>query len=224
MTLDYIIPAKTNSERVPNKNFREFVDGKSLVDLVVEKLIAAGADRRRIHLSSESERIAGPVVKRHGINFLKRSSGLCDNSVPLTTWMRTICGQVAGESDIAWCQVCDPMFDSYEDCLQSWRSVRISHDSLVVCRPWRGYLMTEHGQPIGWSFGEHHTPSQRLPEFCTMPFTLSILTREAIAATGYHVGKKPYWYSASGRHVDIDDEFDFAVASAMASHNAKHPA
>ena len=80
-----------------------------------------------------------PTVHRWGVNFLERSSDLCANEVPLTKWIRSITAQVPGESDIAWCQVCDPLFDEYAECLEKWSQLsRTQYDSLVVCYPWRG--------------------------------------------------------------------------------------
>ena len=37
--LKVAIPLKTNSERVPNKNLRPFVDGKSLFDIKAKQLL-----------------------------------------------------------------------------------------------------------------------------------------------------------------------------------------
>ena len=213
MDIDFIIPAKTSSQRVPNKNWRPFRGEDSLVDLVIEKLLNCGVDAERIHISCECEQTALPTAHRWGVNFLKRSSDLFANEVPLTKWIRSITAQVPGESDIAWCQVCDPLFDEYAECLEKWSQLsRTQYDSLVVCYPWRGYLMTAEGQPIGWSFGEHHTPSQKLPEFRTMPFTLSLLTRQAIERTGYHVGARPFWYVSRSEHVDVDSVADYCIA------------
>ena len=213
MDIDFIIPAKTSSERVPNKNWRPFHKHHSLVDLVIAKLLAAGAPPDRIHVSCEDAAIAWPVCERWGVNLIPRTRDLCDNEVPLTDWVRGITCGVPGDSDVAWCQVCDPLFDEYAECLDKWKTIdRAKHDSLVVCYPWRGYLMSESCQPIGWSFGEHHTPSQRLPEFRTMPFTFSLLTRKAIERTGYHVGARPLWHLSRGPHVDIDTKADFEMA------------
>ena len=217
----FVIPAKTGSERVANKNWRPFVDGKCLVELTIEKLLAAGVDPLNVFVSCEDEATALPVCERWRVHLILRNPELCGNEVPLTRWIREITAQVPGHSDIGWAQVCDPLFDNYKQALWWWSLLdRMDYDSLVVCRSWRGYLMTEQGQPIGWSFGEHHTPSPQLPLFRTMPFTFSILTRKAIEATGYHVGRRPFWLEVPGMHVDIDTEDDFRLAQ-MAVENAK---
>tara|TARA_R110002110_G_scaffold22933_11_gene88261 strand:- start:3869 stop:4537 length:669 start_codon:yes stop_codon:yes gene_type:complete len=221
--MKYVIPAKATSSRVTNKNWRTFHADESLVDITIGKLIRAGVDPLDIFLSCESEQTATPTVEQWGIRFLLRPKSLCANEVPLTKWIRSISDQAdpGGDEDIAWCQVCDPLFDRYAECFNKWSHIRADHDSLVVSYPWRGYLMTDTGQPIGWSFGEHHTPSQSLPQFQTMPFTLSILSTQAINATGYHVGRSPFWYHSGEQHIDIDTEQDFKIAQILYAETLK---
>ena len=214
-SLNFIIPAKTNSLRVKNKNWREFAFGKSLVDITLDKILDCGIDKRNIFISCEDNNKEQYCSSR-GVNFLLRDNQLCDNDLSLQTWMRKICDQVRGEGDIAWSQVCDPLFDDFKDCLGLWDRVKQSgHDSLTVCYAHKMYLMDYESRPIGWSFGSHHTKSQDLPIFRTMPFTLSLLTRDSISQNGYHIGSNPYWYESSCRHIDIDTEEDFRLAQIM---------
>ena len=222
--LVFIIPAKQDSTRVPRKNWREFCDGKCLVDITLQKIRKAGAGAGdgagagKIYLTSELCSESLDWCEKNRVTLLPRSPDLSDNSVPIQQWMRSICVQIPGDSEIAWCQVCDPFFDEHEKCLSKWREIRNlqqgrQFDSLVVANRWRGYLMTSGGCPVGWSFGSHHTPSQLLPQWLTMPFTFSVLTRAAIEQTGYHVGSKPFWFVNDGFSVDIDtmDDFEFAA-------------
>lgn len=218
--MQVIIPAKACSERVKRKNFREFTpNGRSLVDLTIGKLLAAGMRPDSIWLSCEDRSIALEYCDRYCINWHLRPEHLCGNSVPLTTWMREIVGfvwrEMGGQCEIAWAQVCDPFFDDYSECFSRWEHLdRSVYDSLVVCHPWRGYLLDFNKKPVGWGFGEFHTPSQRLPYWYTMPFTLSLLTPQAIERTSYHVGASPYWHVSRGEQpaIDIDTEQDFRIA------------
>ena len=214
MSIDFIIPAKRRSTRTINKNWRPFDGDKCLVDIVVDKLQAVGVSN--IYLSTEPGREAERFCRSRGLTLLPRDSGLSDNSTPIPFWIRSIVSQLpSATSDIVWCQVCDPLFNSYSECLQQWPEVRKQHDSLVVCYPWRGYLMNDSYQPVGWSFGMHHTPSQQLPRWTTMPFTFSLLTRQAVEDTGYHVGRKPFWVEMDTHSIDIDTEQDFEAAQAI---------
>tara|TARA_R110002020_G_scaffold301461_1_gene516921 strand:- start:328 stop:999 length:672 start_codon:yes stop_codon:yes gene_type:complete len=210
--LNFIIPAKTNSSRVKNKNWRDFAFHKSLVDITLDKILSCGVDKKNIFISCEDIDKKQYCDKR-GVNFLLRDALLCDNDLSLQDWIWQICDQIKDNKDIAWCQVCDPLFDDFKDCLSLWEPVKQKgHDSLVVCYPHKMYLMDSDSRPIGWSFGSHHTKSQDLPIFRTMPFTLSVLTRDSIGQNGYHVGSNPYWYESHGRHIDIDTEGDFRLA------------
>ena len=72
-----IIPAKDNSLRIPHKNYIPFYDGKSLVDITIEKLLAAFSPED-IYLSCENEKRKS-VCDKWGINFLNREAALTDN-------------------------------------------------------------------------------------------------------------------------------------------------
>jgi N-acylneuraminate cytidylyltransferase len=213
MEIDFIIPAKTSSMRIPMKNWREFHDGRCLVDITIEGLLGAGVDKSRIHVSCESHQTANPVCEKHGVNLLLRGEALCRNDFPVTDWMRAICSQVPGNSDIAWCQVCDPLFDEQQEFIDGWAlAKKQGHDSRCVVYPRHTYLMGVDHEPIGWQFGEYHTPSQDLPQTYQFPFTMSILTRRAVARYGYHIGGKPSWFHSLCPGIDIDYELDFEIA------------
>lgn len=214
MDIDYIIPAKASSTRVPNKNWLEFHEGSYLVEITISKLLRAGADPKRIYVSCEDSK-KKPVCDSWNVNFLLRDSHLAHNETPVTDWIRSTVRQVPGQSDIAWCQVCDPLFDEHATVLDTWKLKRSTCDSICVVHPTKQYLMDRDFNPIGWQFGHHHKISQNLPQMYLMPFTMSILKREAIAATGYHVGVKPHFYISDGATIDIDTETDFRVAQLM---------
>lgn len=208
-----IVPAKLSSIRVPNKNYREFYNGKSLVELVVEKLKNAGLTE--IYLSCEVDTVS-TLAERLGIKFVKREQSLCSNDCPIPDYIRGIvneCCQTADE--VLWAQVCDPMFDDYCGFINTWEKRKENYDSSVVIYPRKAYFLDQNHQPVGFGFGSWHIKSQSLPTHYQLPFTASILKKEAIESTGYFVGKKPLWYEASGMMVDIDTEEDFAIAGAM---------
>lgn len=222
-----IVPAKATSQRVPNKNYRPFVDGKSLVDLTLEKL-TVGLPGDRIWLSCEDES-KREVAERHGVQFHLRCQRLTYNGTPIPDYIRGISWDVwkkSGKSglnqpDIAWCQVIDPLFDEYEAAIRQWLHMRELYDSLVVVRRRTEYLLDHEYQPIGFGFDRRHVPSQKLRPYHQLPFVLSILSPAALADTGYFVGLHPCWFVADGRGVDIDTEEDFAFAAQLVKWRAE---
>ena len=124
--------------------------------------------------------------------------------------------QVPGNDDVMWCQVTDPTFQDYEQCLNVWKQLdRKDYDSLVVVYPFKHFLLDENHRPMGFGFGPWHKISQFIPTMYRLNFTLSIFTREAINKVNYYVGERPYWYEAANHTVDIDTESDWEMASML---------
>ena len=224
-----IVPVKDSSIRVPSKNFKEFHGDKSLFDLTVCKLLKI-LSPDDIYMSCENEERQA-LSDKWGINFLLRDPHLADNDTPFYSVFNGVSDQVAGDDDIAWCQVIDPMFDSYSECFDIWnngnetlecgawckKDIKKNHDSLVVVYPHKDYYLDSSYQPEGFGFGRLHKKSQSLPVKYQLTFTLSILTRESIKQCGYYVGAKPFWYHASNPRIDIDTEQDFELAQIIYS-------
>lgn len=222
-----VIPAKANSTRVINKNWRPF-DGKdSLVDVKITQLRKAGFKAKDIYVSSDDYRGLLQVKQRHSVQILRRSPDLCDNSASLQQLMRSTKEQMPPTGTIAWCQVTSPSFNEYVGCLEAWALHQHDHDSLCVAFPTSPYRLTPNKQtyqPTGWSFGSHHRSSQDLGPSYSMPFAFSILTEQCIRKHGYYIGAKPYWYLAKESHIDIDTVDDFFDASAVyASRKSRSP-
>lgn len=211
-----IIPAKVSSIRVANKNWRPFYEGKSLVEITVDKLKMSGVAASDIFVSCEDLEKRN-LVEAWGCRFLPRSRRFCENDCPITNWIRNTFFQL-DESEVGWAQVCDPFFDDYGKCFELWKSSRGKFDSLCCVYPKKEYLLDSSKSPIGWQFGEYHTPSQSLPTFYRFPFTFSILTSGSVARTGYHIGTAPYWFECESRGIDIDTERDFELASILYPH------
>lgn len=213
--LKALVPVKSISKRVPNKNFRSFYGSLTLTDITVRKLLE-NLPPEDIYLSTDSDFQGQGYAEQYGINFLPRQLYLTSNGTPITEVIRSLAGQVPGDDDIALCMVCDPLFDRHEDVFRTWNQARQDgFDSLSVLQEKKEYLLDSDFNPIGFGFGEDHVPSQRLPSLYRLNFALSILTRDSIDRTGYHVGNNPYWYTDKGPSLDIDTPWDFEAARAV---------
>ena len=61
-----IIPAKCNSSRVFDKNWREFYEGESLVEIKISQLIDSGLNSDDIHVFCEDESKKNLIEKKWG--------------------------------------------------------------------------------------------------------------------------------------------------------------
>lgn len=209
--MKYVIPAKRSSNRVPNKNYRHFARGKSLLDILVPKLTRIAADPADVYLSSEDE-VARELGDKYGASFLPRPRHLTENSYPFQSVVNEVCKQVPGDDDVMWCHATDPFFDEHEAVLKVWESRDPSAaDSIVVVYPMAEYLLDANFNPLGFGFGSWHRPSQELPTFYQLGFTCSIMTRHVATTLGL-VGARPMWHRATNLTIDIDTQaqFDFA--------------
>lgn len=79
-----IVPAKRQSRRVPDKNFRPFYKGLSLVELKVLSLQGAGIST--IKISSDDPRAEG-IAQRRNVSFEERPPQLCGDFVTISEWL-----------------------------------------------------------------------------------------------------------------------------------------
>tara|TARA_Y100000592_G_scaffold13595_1_gene19175 strand:+ start:5677 stop:6336 length:660 start_codon:yes stop_codon:yes gene_type:complete len=214
-----IIPAKDNSARIAHKNFKNFYNGQSLVDLTIQKLLEV-MDAQDIYLSCENKQ-KEKICSRWGVNFLHRDNHLTKNSVSSKNLLNGIVDQVPGDDDIAWCCVIEPFFNSYGECIKKWNDVNSEHDSLSVVYPKKRFILDSNYSPQGFGFGPWHKVSQLLPVCYELSFSLAILKRSCIRDIGYYLGANPYWYHAKGIHIDIDTNEDFELAQCVYRHYSK---
>lgn len=72
-----LIPARSGSKRLRNKNLLKFANDKNLVELAIEKALKV-FEKETIYLSTDSEAIA-LIGDTYGINVFKRSKVLSDD-------------------------------------------------------------------------------------------------------------------------------------------------
>ena len=208
-----IVPVKKLSTRVPNKNFRPFYGDPSLFDLKMTSLLAA-VDKSDIYVSGDSEDIR-EHADRYGANFLLRDSYFAKNETPMSEVIVHLTDRLPGEDDVMWVHVTEPFFSDFSKCIGVWNDVSRDHDSLVVVKPQRNYMLDERGEPMNFGFGHWHRPSQNLPKWYVLPFSLHILPRRVIRSYSYYIGRKPYLYEFDNFVFDIDTEQDFEQARSI---------
>ncbi len=214
--LKVVIPLKTNSDRVPNKNLRPFVDGKSLFDIKAEQLLKI-FNPKDVYVSSENPDIE-LIVKKYGFNFLLRDINLTPNSAPWSDVIKEAVNAVDDTSDIMWVQVTQPLFNEFENVLKTWNENYNNIDSLAVVQKLRHHILNEYGMPVNFNFGYWHKISQDLPSYYFVTWACFCMKREMLKQCYYNIGKKPYLYNTDAPLVDIDTLDDFEIASLVYKH------
>lgn len=206
-----IIPVKKSSKRVLDKNFRPFYQGLSLFDLKVQSLLKT-IDASEVYVSSENEEVK-QYACQYGLNFMLRDPYYAKNETPMAEVVPHIVNQVPGDDDILWVQVTEPFFDRFDAAIKKWEEIKHEYDSLIVVKPFQGYMLNSVGEPLNFGFGHWHKYSQMLPIWNILIFSFHILPRETVKKCSYFVGAKPFLYQYNAISFDIDSEEDFQQAS-----------
>lgn len=210
-----VIPLKTNSERVPNKNLRTFIGEDSLFDVKAKQLIKCFKPSD-VLVSSENKEVE-KLCDKYGFNFHLRDVSLTKSNARENQIVQTLIEAVGDkECDIMWVQVTQPLFKEFSEIIDKWNEiVNEGYDSLTVVKRARHHLLDEKGNPVNFNFGYWHKISQDLPKLFEVTWSAFIMSREMLNQAYYQIGRNPYLYETNAPLVDIDNLSDFEVAKIL---------
>ena len=222
--MKFILPAKTNSSRVLDKNWRKFHDGKCLVEIKIEQLIEAGASPEDIYVFCENGGFS-PLVKRHSANFVLRRSETTQDAMHWSDVITELVSEIdcPVEESVAWVHVCTPLFDGqdYQSVIHMWETMqgpfweKGKYDSLITVKPFKEFVLDDCGKPVNFSFGRWHEWSQDLPQWFTLESPIHIMKKGTYLRCNYYIGEKPYLYVVKTPSVDIDTPEEFQLAQEL---------
>lgn len=210
-----VIPLKTNSERVPNKNLREFYNEKSLFDVKAQQLLKV-FNSEDILVSSENPAVKD-LTDKYGFNFHLRDIELTKSTAKENQIVKTLTDALDDkECDVMWVQVTQPLFNEFKEILNIWNTIdHKKYDSLAVVKKQRHHLLDEKGNPVNFNFGYWHKISQDLPALYEVTWSAFIMSREMLNQAYYQIGRNPYLYVTDAPLIDIDNLSDFEIASLL---------
>lgn len=213
-----VVPVKTISERVESKNFREFHNGKSLFDLLIEKLIDSKVFDE-IYVSSNSKKLQDKTSEL-GIKYIFRDDKFCNNSIPWSDVVAHVAESIPEDptSTLAWCHTTSPTFNRYKDAVKKYLELKDkgTHDGLMTVEKSSEFILSEKLQPLNFAWGPWHKYSQYLESYYYMSNTLFISSIKIMIEHKYMVSKNPYLYKLKPyESIDIDNEYDFELAKIL---------
>jgi CMP-N-acetylneuraminic acid synthetase len=209
-----IIPAKGHSSRVPEKNFRPFYQGQSLLEIKISQCQQSGAFDA-IYVSSDDER-AAEIAKRLGVNFVLRDAKLCQDATP---WYEVLQGVLDAlpENDevwVAWCPVTSPLFRRYDEVMQSLQVKQVEGvNSIATVTPLKHYYLNDHFIPLNHRWGVWHAYSQALPPIHQLNLACIVSQKKEMKFCQYQIGSRPNFFPTEvweGLDIDVMEEFELA--------------
>ena len=201
-----VIPVRQGSQRVKNKNFKEFA-GKSLLEHKIDIVKKLPVDNIIVNTDSE---YAISIANKNNINYHKRepyyASSECTNSE-----YHEYLAQVTDAENILITQVTAPLIslDTYIEAIDIFNNVNCN--SLMSIKKIKEYLWYKD-KPINYNL-DYAPNSQDLPDYFAPTFGVIIVNREAMLKSKNFICDKPYFYELSeDENIDIDTELDFEFA------------
>lgn len=211
--LKVVIPLKTNSERVKNKNLRPFVDGKSLFDIKAQQLLKV-FDPEDVYVSSENPQVE-KIVKKYGFIFSLRDVALTKRNAKENQIVSAIVNAIPGKPDIMWCQVTQPLFNEFQELFDVYKNLDSKYDSIAVVKRISHHILDERANPVNFNFGYWHKISQDLPKLYEVAWAAFIMRREMLEQAWYQIGRTPYLYETVKPLIDINTMQEFEVATVL---------
>ncbi len=203
-----LLPVKATSERVANKNLRDF-GATSLYELKLSQLSKVHGFEKII-VSSEDDQILS-IAKKQDFSVHERDSKYSTSDVPMSDVYANIASEIEGEN-IAWINVTNPLSGSevYTKAATVFNEMDSSFDCLLSVAEVRDYLFHE-GKALNFSPNPWQK-SQDLSGVCEMTFVINILKRQDMVKWGSCVGHAPFFYHLSkilSWDIDEQEDFDF---------------
>jgi len=207
---------KGHSERVPNKNLRDFC-GRPLYHRAMESLLGSRYVRE-VAINTDSELIAADAARHFGrVRIVDRPEAIRGDFVSMNTIIAHDLSVLTGEhflqthstNPLLTTATVDRAIETYFESLDR-------HDSLFSVTRLQTRLYWKDGSPV------NHNPSellrtQDLPPVFEENSNLYVFSRASFSGGGgKRIGQRPLMFEMDRLEaVDIDEEADFRVAEAL---------
>lgn len=217
--IEGIIPVKTFSERVKNKNLRKFAD-TNLYELKLKQLSKTTQFKNFI-ISSESNKVLD-IASKYGFKTHLRDKYFSTSTVPMSEVYSNLGKQVSTKY-IAWINVTNPLvnYKVYDEAVKIFKKKITNYDCLLSAIENKENFFFKN-KPI--NFKRSPWPrSQDLKPLISLPFVINILKKKDLIKWGSCVGKKPYFFILDSKIAkDIDSQEDFNYCESVYSKRMKN--
>jgi CMP-N-acetylneuraminic acid synthetase len=209
---------KGHSERVPNKNLRDFA-GRPLAARILETLTRV-REITRICVNTDSAAISSFVEKEFpGVIVHQRPDDLLGDTVSMNRIIAYDLSRLPGDFFLQTHST-NPLLAprSIRKAMDAFLDGRPGHDSLFSVTRHQARFYHPDGSPVNHNPGEL-LRTQDLEPLYEENSCLYLFTRESFARAGARIGRSPAMFPLDPLEaVDIDEETDFLLAELLYQH------
>ena len=220
MTINALLPMKGTSERVPNKNMKDF-DGAPLYHAIMKSLLASKYIDKVV-IDTDSERIANDAKENFGdrVIIIERPEAIQGGDVSMNIIIDHDLSQLAGEhflqthstNPLVRAETIDRAIEQYFDSLDRY-------DSLFGVTKVQTRFYDKNANPI------NHNPEELLRTQDLEPLYEENSNFYIFSKTSFHnagkrrIGLKPQIFEVNKLEaIDIDEPEDFTLAELLHIH------
>jgi len=204
-----IIPVRAGSQRVKNKNIRQFANS-NLLEIKIKQLQKIN-ELDEIIVNTDSDEMI-EIAKSLNVSTFKRDKYYATNEISINKVYKNIAENTQAD-DIFYAHVTSPLLktDTIKKAIKLYLENPKEYDSICSVTPVKEFLW-QNNKPI--NYDEYNKPrSQDLPEIFSLNNAISIIPRKIMIEKEDIVGYRPYFYIMDKyESIDIDNEIDFEFA------------
>ena len=204
-----IVPVRSGSLRVANKNLASFA-GSNLLAIKIQQLLTV-SDLDEICVSS-NDKLMLEWAERLGATPIPRDPYYATNEVPMSEVYAYMASQINSEH-IMLTHVTNPLVSaaSYNNAIAAYKKNIGEYDSLTTVSKVQEFLYLD-GKAINYN-PEKKPRSQDLPPIVRLNHAISILPRQLAIDKKDVIGFRPFFQELDQEQsVDIDTPLDFEIA------------
>ena len=211
MRITAVVPIRSGSQRVRDKNLRPFA-GSTLMELKINSLLMV-PELTSIVVNTNSEEAISIVNKRYtgGVKTHRREEYYASSECSGSEFFRHL-GEVTDTDIFVYCPCTSPFIkpQTISQCIRRFMSSP-GHDCLATVSPVKDFLWLD-GHAV--NYDPAHAPnSQNLPDIVALNFGVTVIGREDLIRNGNIIGQRPQFVPTDDiEGIDIDTPLDFYIA------------
>lgn len=218
MKITAVIPIRSGSQRVKEKNLRKFGD-TTLMELKIKNLLQV-PELDEIIVNTNSEE-AISIVKAHPayqtggkLTFHRREEYYASSQCSGSEFFKHL-GEVTNTDMFVYSPCTSPFVkpETFSKCIQAFRSLEDS-DCIASVSSIKEFMWLD-GKPL--NYDPLNAPnSQDLPNVVALNFGVTVVSREDLIKNRNIIGKNPKFVITSDiEAIDIDTQLDFYIAEQL---------
>lgn len=215
MKITAVIPIRSGSQRVKDKNLRSFA-GTTLMDIKIKSLLKV-PELTSIVVNTNSEEAIEIVNKsyRGGVKTHRREEYFASSQCSGSEFFRHL-GEVTDTDIFVYAPCTSPFIkpETISQCINSYILNKDNCDCIASVSLIKEFMWLD-GKPLNYD-PQHAPNSQDLPNVVGLNFGVTVTSRESLVTNSNIIGKKPQFVITDEiEAVDIDTPLDFYIAEQL---------